>query len=258
LSQKHTLHPDTGVILKEAARRLDLPTRRQFLRSALGLGTLTALTGCDVIDGFSAERMLGKVSDFNDRVQEFLFDPARLAREYPQSAITRPFPFNAFYPESKAPEVDPAKFELYIAGQATDKAIWTVERLHALDLPRVTQITRHICIEGWSAIGKWSGFRFSDFLARIGADTAAKYVTFRCEDNYVTSIDMATALHAQTQLTFWFDDGVLPRKYGFPMKLRIPTKLGFKNPKHIGEIEIGNEYTGGYWETYGYNWHSGL
>jgi DMSO/TMAO reductase YedYZ molybdopterin-dependent catalytic subunit len=65
--------------------------------------------------------------------------------------------------------------------------------------------------------------------------------------------DMPTGLHPQTQLTFWFDGEVLPRKYGFPMMLRIPTKLGFKNPKHIGEIEIGNEFNGGYWETHGYN-----
>ena len=54
-----------------------------------------------------------------------------------------------------------------------------------------------------------------------------------------------------------FDGEVLPRKYGFPMKLRIPTKLGFKNPKHIGEIEIGNKFNGGYWETHGYNWFGG-
>ena len=71
------------------------------------------------------------------------------------------------------------------------------------------------------AIGKWTGVRFSDFLARIGADLGAKYVTFRCDDNYITSIDMPTAL-TQTQLTFWFDGEVLPRKYGFPMKLRNP------------------------------------
>ena len=100
--------------------------------------------------------------------------------------------------------------------------------------------------------------RFSEFLTRIGADLTAKYVTFRCDDRYATSIDMATALHPQTQLTFEFDGRTLPREYGFPMKLRVPTKLGFKNPKHIGEIEVGNDFTGGYWETYGYNWFSGL
>jgi DMSO/TMAO reductase YedYZ molybdopterin-dependent catalytic subunit len=253
------IHPETGPILKEAARRLDLSTRRGFIRNALGLGTLTLLSGCDVVDGFSADDVLSRMSDFNDRVQAWLFNPNKLAREYAESAITRPFPFNSFYqpniPE-KAPKIDPATFRLNISGMVEKTDHWTIEQLHAL--PRVTQITRHICIEGWSAIGKWTGVRFSDFLGRIGADRRAKYVTFRCDDDYVTSIDMATALHPQTQLTFWFDGDVLPRQYGFPMKLRIPTKLGFKNPKHIGEIEIGNEYTGGYWETYGYNWFSGL
>lgn len=252
-------HSETGPILKEAAKRLDRPTRRLFLRRALGLGTLTALGGCDVTDGASLEAMLGSVSSFNDRVQAWLFDPGRLAREYPESAITRPFPFNSFYtpntPE-KAPLVDAEAFRLAISGLAGRGEDWTLAQLHAL--PRQTQITRHICIEGWSAVGKWSGVRFSEFLRRIDADLTAKYVTFRCEDNYATSIDMPTALHPQTQLCFWFDGDVLPRAYGFPMKLRVPTKLGFKNPKHINEIEIGNDYTGGYWETYGYNWFSGL
>jgi DMSO/TMAO reductase YedYZ molybdopterin-dependent catalytic subunit len=253
-SKKH--HPDTGIILKEAARRLDNPTRRLFLRNAVGLGTLTLLAGCDVIDGVSAERALGRMSEFNDRVQAWLFNPTKLAREYPASMITRPFPFNAFYPRGQSPEIDPAEVELEIAGKVEDKTSWRLDRLYAL--PRETQISRHVCIEGWSAIGQWTGVRFSEFLKRIGADTRAKYVTFRCDDRYVTSLDMASALHPQTQLTFWFDGAVLPRDYGFPMKLRVPTKLGFKNPKHINAIEIGDDYTGGYWETYGYNWFSGL
>jgi len=109
-------HMDTNAILKEAARRLDLPTRRVFMRNAIGLGSLTLLSGCDVVDGFSAERMLQSVSDFNDRVQALLFDPNKLAPEYPESAITRPFPFNAFYPEDKAPVIDPGDFHLDITG----------------------------------------------------------------------------------------------------------------------------------------------
>ena len=118
-------------------------------------------------------------------------------------------------------------------------------------------MTRLICVEGWSAIGKWSGVRFSNFLQRIGADTTAKYVGFQCSDDYSTSIDMATALHPQTQLTFKFADQILPPKYGFPMKLRIPTKLGFKNPKHIVALFVTTDYPGGYWEDKGYNWFSG-
>lgn len=122
---------------------------------------------------------------------------------------------------------------------------------------QVSQITRHICVEGWSAIGKWSGVRFSDFLQRIGADTTAKYVGLRCADDYSTSIDMPTALHPQTQLTLRFADQILPAEYGFPMKVRMPTKLGFKNPKHVAALFVTNDYPGGYWEDQGYNWYSG-
>lgn len=251
--------PDMAYVLRTAARRLDLSTRRAFLRQSLGFGTLGLLSGCSVTDGLSAESALSSMNDFNDRVQAWLFDPARLAREYPASAITRPFPFNSFYsPNSPdlAPVIEAAGWVLNVTGRVEHKADWTLLQLY--DLPRVTQITRHICIEGWSAIGQWSGVRLSHFLQRVGADLRAKYVTFRCDDDYVTSIDMATALHPQTQLCLWMDGQVLPRRYGFPLKLRVPTKLGFKNAKHVGEIEVGNDYTGGTWETYGYNWHSGL
>jgi DMSO/TMAO reductase YedYZ molybdopterin-dependent catalytic subunit len=121
-------------------------------------------------------------------------------------------------------------------------------------------VTEHVCIEGWSAIGKWTGVRFSDFLTYIGADITRPYVNFRCADTYTTSIDMPTALHPQTQLTLFFGrHGIpLPKMYGFPIKVRMPTKLGFKNPKHVTDIEVSDDSLGGYWETYGYNWFSGL
>lgn len=259
MSVRKTSHHDAEAILREAARRVSPWSRRLFLRNASGLGALTMLTGCDVVDGGTADEMLSKVSDFNDRVQAWLYGPTRLAPEYPEEMITRPFPFNSFYVPNlpqKAPVVDPENWTLEVTGRIEDKGDWTLQRLNTL--PQFTQITRHICIEGWSAIGKFTGIRFSDFLRAIGADLNAKYVTFRCDDRYVTSIDMASALHPQTQLTLGFDGGALPREHGFPLKLRIPTKLGFKNPKHIGEIEVGNDYTGGYWETFGYNWFSGL
>jgi len=115
-----------------------------------------------------------------------------------------------------------------------------------------------VCVEGWSAIGKWTGARLSEFLRRIGADTSAKYVHFACAEGYSVSIDMPTALHAQTQMTFRFDDQILPTKFGFPMRIRMPTKLGFKNPKHVIGLAVLNTYTGGYWEDRGYNWFSGL
>ena len=99
--------------------------------------------------------------------------------------------------------------------------------------------------------------RFSNFLKHSGVDITAKYVSLHCADNYWTSIDMPTALQAQTLLTLTYDGQVLPSKYGFPMKLRMPTKLGYKNPKHIVAISVTNEYPEGYWENQGYNWFGG-
>ena len=98
----------------------------------------------------------------------------------------------------------------------------------------------------------------SDFLTLIGADTRAKYVWFRCAEGYSNTIDMPTALHPQTQLTLQFDHKILPRAYGFPVKIRIPTKLGFKNPKYVTAMWVQNNDGGGYWENQGYNWFSGL
>jgi len=229
--------------------------RRLFLRQGLSLGALALLSGCAVDDSESVQRVLSAMSRWNDSVQGWLFDPRRLAPEFPESRITRPFPFNAYYSEDEIIDVEGPSYRLQLGGLIRDKKPWALPELYAL--PQVSQVTRHICVEGWSAIGKWSGVRFSEFLQRIGADLTAKYVGFRCADNYSTSIDMPTALHPQTQLTFRFADQILPAKYGFPMKLRIPTKLGFKNPKHITEIFVTNSYPGGYWEDKGYNWFSG-
>src|SRR5215470_12625822 len=184
---------DPKLLIKDATKLMPDPTRRLFLRGGASLGALAFLTGCDIIDGPSAEQVLTKISYFNDRAQAWLFNPNRLAPTYPGSAI-----------------------------------------------------------------GKWSGTRLSEFLRRVGADLTAKYVWFRCAEGYHTSIDMPTALHPQTQMTFKFDGEILPTKYGFPMKVRIPTKLGFKNPKHVMELAVINNWNPGYWEEKGYNWFSGV
>jgi len=232
------------------------PMRRNFLRGAASLGALTFLTGCDIIDGDAAEGVLRKVSEFNDAAQAAIFSQNKLAPTYPQSAITRPFPFNAYYTEDEAPVVDPATYKLEIAGLADNKKPWTLDELNAL--PQVSQITRHVCVEGWSAIGSWQGVQFSEFLKRIGADTRAKYVYFKCAEGYSNTLDMPTLLHPQTQLTLRYDNRTLPRAYGFPIKIRMPTKLGFKQPKHVVAMEVTNTDKGGYWENQGYNWFSGL
>lgn len=247
--------PDAESIVRDASKELSSPNRRLLLKGALTLGGLALLTGCDLTNDKSVNTMLRKMSSFNDDMQARLFDPHKMAPTYPESMITRPFPFNAFYDIDDVPIVDPSTYRLQLSGLVNGKRSWALEELRAM--PQESQVTRHICIEGWSAIGKWGGVRFAEFLRRSGADTTAKYVAFHCADNYWTSIDMPTALHAQTLLALTYDDQVLPPKYGFPMKLRMPTKLGYKNPKHIVAIAVTNEYPGGYWENQGYNWFGG-
>ena len=242
-------------MLADALRQIKQPSRRLFLQRSLSLGGLSLLTGCNVSDPSSIEAALTAVSRFNDRVQGWLFDPTKLAPTYPDSMITRPFPFNAYYGEDEVEEVDGDAWRLELSGLIADRKAWSLPQLRAL--PQETQVTRHICVEGWSAIGKWGGVPFSYFLKRLGADTTAKYIGFKCADDYFTSIDMATALHPQTIMALTYDGQPLPPKYGYPMKLRMPTKLGYKNPKHIQAIFVTNTYPGGYWENQGYNWFGG-
>ncbi|CUJ54025.1 molybdopterin-dependent oxidoreductase [Achromobacter aegrifaciens] len=250
---------DGPAILKEAGRilekRVEQPSRRAFLRSSLTLGGLAMLSGCSLSDDESVEKALTAVSRFNDRVQGWIFDPDQLAPTYPESMITRPFPFNAYYGIDEVRHVDEESFRLEVSGLVADKRRWRLEELRAI--AQIDQVTRHICVEGWSAIGKWGGVPFSAFLKRVGADLSARYVGFKCADDYYTSIDMPTALHPQTILALTYDGQTLPPEYGFPMKLRMPTKLGYKNPKHIQAIFVTNTYPGGYWEDQGYNWFGG-
>lgn len=242
-------------LAQHSAPQIQAIERRLFLRQGLSLGALALLSGCELTGGAAVQRVLTAMSRWNDTAQGWLFDPKKLAPEYPESAVATPFPFNAYYGEDEVRTVDGGTYKLELGGLIRDRKPWGLPELYAL--PQTSQITRHICVEGWSAIGKWAGVRFSTFLERIGADTSAKYVGVKCLDDYYSSIDMATALHPQTLLAFRFADQVLPPKYGFPMKLRIPTKLGFKNPKHIGAIFVTNTHPGGYWEDQGYNWFSG-
>ncbi|MEN3168429.1 molybdopterin-dependent oxidoreductase [Gluconobacter sp. OJB] len=229
--------------------------RRLMLKGALSLGGLSMLSGCALDDEPSVERALSAMSRFTDRMQALLFSRQRLAREFDASRITHPFPFNAYYDESEVRTVDPTGWRLDVGGLVSDKRPWSLAQFRAL--PQKRQITRHICVEGWSAIGDWSGVPLSIFLQKVGADLRAKYVNFRCFDDYSTSIDMATALHPQTILALDYGDRALPPAYGAPMKVRIPTKLGYKNPKYLASIEVTNRFPGGYWEDQGYDWFGG-
>src|SRR5271169_3694811 len=115
---------DSKLLIKDTAKLLPDPMRRQFLRDAASLGALAFLTGCDIIDGDTAEGVLRKISAFNDGAQAALFSSTKLAPTFPESAIKRPFPFNAYYDEDEAPAVDGSKYKLEIAGLVDNKKPW--------------------------------------------------------------------------------------------------------------------------------------
>ena len=245
----------SGPSLRPFRKKLEAIERRAFLKQGLSLGALSLLSGCTLKDEDAVDKVLWAMSRWNDRVQSFLFNPDKLAQTYSEAEITNPFPFNAYYEEILAPVIDGEYYRLELSGKIEDKRARSLQDLRSL--PQVSQITRHVCVEGWSAVGKWGGVPFSVFLQSVGADLTAKYVGFQCADKYWTSIDMQTALHPQTLLVLDFPGKPEETKYGFPIKVRIPTKLGFKNPKFVTEIFVTNDNPGGYWENQGYNWFSG-
>lgn len=228
-------------------------------------GLLTGLAGSTIAGaaGVIAARNpvfrdqgLDAVSRWNDEVQAVLFSPVRLAQTYRPEKITVPFRYNGFYPEAYAPSIDPERWRLDVSGRIARQEALSLADLHAFR--QESQITRLICIEGWSAIGKWSGVPLSALLNSVGADRRARYVHLLCADGYHTSIDMASALHPQTILALDFLDRPLPRAFGAPVRLRVPTKLGFKNAKFVTAIKVTNDFPGGYWEDQGYGWFAGL
>lgn len=239
---------DRGVVLD----------RRSLLRLSMAGGVSTLLAGCDVTDTDGMQAVLRRISRFNDGAQAALLRPGLRAPEYTPAQLTKPFRFNAFYSEASVPEIDEASWRLQVSGRVQKAGAWTLGEIRSL--PVATEITRLICIEGWSAIGQWSGVPLSHFLRRVGADLSARYVAFQCADGYYTSIDMESAMHPQTLLAHGFAGATrLPDEFGFPLRLRIPIKLGFKNPKHLVGLSVTNEFTSGYWEDlHGYNWFGGL
>jgi DMSO/TMAO reductase YedYZ molybdopterin-dependent catalytic subunit len=232
------------------------PGRRRLLRLSLGGAAATLLPGCNITSNETVEAALKRVSRFNDAAQAALFRPQTLAPVFQRSELTLPFRFNAFYSEASVPEIDERDWRFKVDGLVRKPGAWTLAELKAL--PPRTDITRLVCIEGWSAIGQWTGVPLHHFLKLVGADTSAKYVAFTCADGYYTSIDMASALHPQTILATKYAKEPITDPFGFPLRLRTATKLGFKNPKWITEIEVTNEYRGGYWEDRGFNWFSGI
>ena len=251
--------PTQGVkqdILKENKRLIEQIDRRKVLRGAVSLGALTFLTGCDVGSEGQVQSALRAVSAWNDKVQSWIFRPNHLAPTYSESQVVKPPRFNAHYSIEDVKPVDGATWKLELAGRIENKKPWTLQDIYAL--PEQELIIRHICVEGWDYIGQWSGPNLRAFLERIGADLTAKYIAFRCADGYTESIDMPSALHPQTILATKYAKEPITDPYGFPMRLRTATKLGFKNAKWLVAMEVTNEFPDTYYNKEGFNWFSGI
>jgi DMSO/TMAO reductase YedYZ molybdopterin-dependent catalytic subunit len=235
-------------VLTQHRALVDAVNRRGVLRGAISLGALTLLTGCDVTEEEPVQKALRAVSTWNDRVQAAIFRPDHLAPTFSPAQVVKPPRFNAYY------DIEDVKPEL--AGRIDDKRPWTAPQLYAL--PEQEIIIRHICVEGWDYIGQWSGVNLKGFLQRVGADLTAKYVYFHCADDYTESIDMAAALHPQTILATRYANETIADPFGFPLRLRTATKLGYKNAKWIKAIEVTNSFTETFWSKQGFNWFAGI
>ncbi len=251
--------PRNGInqdVMKENRKLIEEIDRRGVLRGALSLGALTFLTGCDVSENGQVQSALRAVSSWNDRVQSAIFRPNHLAPTFAESQVVKPPRFNAHYDVEDVQPVDGSKWKLELAGRIENKRPWTAAELYAL--PEQELIIRHICVEGWDYIGQWSGPNLKQFLERIGADLTAKYIAFRCADGYTEALDMPTALHPQTILATKYAKEPITDPFGFPLRLRTSTKLGFKNAKWLVSMEVTNDFPETYYSKEGFNWFSGI
>ena len=230
--------------------------RRGVLRGAMSLGALTFLTGCNVSEVDQVQTALRAVSSWNDLAQSVIFRPNHLAPTYSEAEVVKPPRFNAHYDIEEVKPVDVAGWKLELSGRIENKKAWTAQEIYAL--PEQEMIIKHICIEGWDYVGQWSGVNLKQFLQRVGADLNAKYLAFRCADGYTEALDMPSALHPQTMLATKYAREPIADPFGFPLRLRTATKIGFKNAKWITSIEVTNDFPETYYGKEGFNWFSGM
>jgi DMSO/TMAO reductase YedYZ molybdopterin-dependent catalytic subunit len=234
-------------------------TQRKFgqvsRRELLKLAPVLAL-GAFAVPSFQ-EGLLKKGLAFSDWASARLYRRGHLATTFADSELTpfEKFPINGYDVED--PGVIFENWTLTVGGAVQKPGDYTLAQIQSL--PKMRHNTRHVCVEGWDVIGRFGGARLSDFLSMIGADTTARFLTVTCADDYYESIDMATALHPQTLLCYEMYDQPLTRKHGAPLRLNIPTKVGYKQAKYLTNMSVANVLEKvGYWEDQGYSEFYGL
>lgn len=242
--------------MKNYDRRIEEKKFRNVSRREL-LKLIPAFAlGAFAIPGLQ-EGLLKRGLAFNDWASARLFRSGHLAPTFEDADVAPfvKFPINGY--DVDDPGIDLESWTLTVGGAVQRPGEYKLSQVQAL--PRIRQNTRHICVEGWDVIGRFGGTRLSDFLNAVGADPTARFITVNCADDYYESLDMATALHPQTLLCYEMYEQPLTREHGAPLRLQIPTKIGYKQAKYLTELKVTHVLQKvGYWEDQGYAWFYGL
>lgn len=252
--------------------------RRQMIARAGGLvaaaGALPLLSGCDAINEAPAVRKILSMGEvMHQHAQRALTDRDALAREFTRADLSPVFrsngtslPAGADYAAHAAAGF--ADWRISVSGLVARPLSLSMADIRAM--PQRTQITRHDCVEGWSAIGQWTGVPLHRILAAAGLRDSARFIVFRCADRigdalYYESCDLIDALHPQTILAWALNGAILPIANGAPLRLRIERQLGYKHAKYIRAIEAVPSLDGvgagkgGFWEDRAnYEWYAGI
>jgi DMSO/TMAO reductase YedYZ molybdopterin-dependent catalytic subunit len=256
---------------------LRLP-RRRFL--SIGVASLGAalVSGCDSLsDAPDVESVLDSAEGLTYRAQRLLGGGHSMAREFSAADLSPVFKVNGTHkPEgdeyAALVESNFVDWRLRVDGLVAKPLDLSLEDLR--NLPQRTQITRHDCVEGWSAIGKWQGVPLSIVLQRAGLLPAARFAVFHCADwyehaldgtgQYYESIDLIDAFHPQTILAHSLNDAPLSVGHGAPLRLRVERQLGYKHAKYVMRVELTDRFDnigrgkGGFWPDRGYEWYAGI
>ena len=242
----------------EPVRVVTASERKRINRRELLKLVPVLAVGAFAVDKFR-QPLLDEGLRFSDWASGKLFGRNRLAQTFSDSDVApfERFPYN-FY-DVVDPGVDLENWTLTVQGLVQRPGEYKLSQVQAL--PKIVQNTRLICVEGWDVVGNFGGARVSDFLRLVGADTSARFLEMTCADGYYESIDMASALHPQTLFCYEMYGRPLDRGHGAPLRLQMPTKLGYKQAKYLNLVRVSNVLQGGmrgYWEDQGYSWFGGL
>ncbi len=251
-------------------------TRRSLMTRLLAGASVVVLSGCEKLSETTwFPKVLGLGEKATYKIQRLVLSRKAMAQEFTETDLSPQFRSNGTSMPNNPTYMAMADkgftdYRLAVGGLVERPITFTLSDIRKF--PSRTQITRHDCVEGWSAIGMWKGARLSALLEAVHLKPNARYVVFYCADPmeedgsspYYESIDLEDAFHPQTILAYELNGKPLPIKNGAPLRLRLERQLGYKMAKYVMRLEIVEDFSriaggkGGYWEDHGYEWYAGI